>query len=552
MVPRVDVASPNSYDKNSQVLETEPMHFNGFPDTSPSQVQMPIANNSYLMEAFTDQSGHGMTDQQIQDILFPDLSSITTPNDLQLHASPLERVEQEFPRPPSTAVILPKSDVQGELMSTRTVSGLSTDLEFFMLQEFAVLGANQLPVLDVDMIFIRYRFSNPTPLPAYLLLTIVSCGAYYSARRKVPGIDGRTAQAIYDEAKREILEVAIKENSVDAVTALSLMSFHWNGEMSSYERSMIASLSVQKVQSMKLHTTEGLRKNRTTREIGVVKFLVWLNYIVDAFAGSQDFDMSGLAPSRIPYNGTEIQLDLLQIEDTEATRIEYLTGRERSEWTGMKAFRGLVFFKGFSSLARLQNLASTHQLEGRSLQPLVKYLDEWEKEYFTIFDLTSIPWDYTNNRFFDLEGLTSGACSLNFSFWYCQCFIQFDALKQYFPVRKSTPAPASPRSPEAIPLEKQSNVRACIRAIKASLSIFEVLCHANYVAQLSQVLRGQLYFGGRILQLFYKSKVWLDDALAVDSTLLGRWERCLETAEVIWGFSSRGIDLTIMSLDDAG
>lgn len=523
-------------------LSDEYLQHVSFPDP-----QLCSSNKHESLDIFHDQHIQGLTEQEIQDILFSNAPDSAT-NFFEQGLLPTEWAEQEFLRPASAAIPMPGSCGSGGLMSTRTISGLPPDLEFFMLQEFATLGALQLPVLDIDMVFIRYRFSSPTPLPPYLLLTLVSCGAYYSARRKVPGIDGRTAQSIYDEAKREILEVAIKELSTDSVTALSLMSFHWNGEMSSYERLMLATLSVQKVQSMRLHTNEGLRKNRTTREIGVIKYLVWLNYIVDAFAGSQNFDMNGLTTSKPPYNGIEIQLDLLEIEDTEATRIEYLTGRERLEWAGMNAFRGLVFFRGFSSLAKLQNLATNHQIAGQPLQPLVKYLNAWEEEYFQPFDLTLIPWDYANNRFFDLEGLTSGACSLNFAFWYCQCFVQFDALKDYFPVTGISTA--SPSSPRTIDRERQENIRACVRAFNASISIFEVLCQANYVAQLSQVLRGQLYYGGRILQLFFKNKVWLDDGLAVDSSLLGRWERCLETAELIWGFSSRGIDLAIMSLVD--
>lgn len=499
------------------------------------------------VDPLVEQQNNGLSEQDIQNILFPDLpySSTVPPEPSTL---PIEWAEQEFARPATTRLDPPPEISPDGLVSTRTVSGLPPDLEFLMLQEFSALGALQLPVLDIDMIFIRYRFRTPTPLPAYLLLTVVSCGAYYSSRRKDPGIDGRTAQLIYDEAKREIIRVAVKDLSVDSVTALSLMSFHWSGEMSSYERGMLATLSVQKVQSMRLHTPEGLNNGRSSRERGVIKHLVWLNYIVDAFASTQDFETQGLSSSRIPYNGQEIQLGLLELEDTEAIRIEYLTGIERIEWTGLKSLRGLIFLKAFSSLAKLQNTARNQQMAGSSLQRLVKYLDDWEAEYFPEFDLTLIPWDYAHNCYYNLESLTPGVCSLNFSYWYCQCFVHFDALRSTFVMSGTNPA--TPGSPRRVDNDKQGNIRACMRAFMASISIFEVLCAANYVAQLSQVLRGHLYFGGRILQLLFQNKVILDGVLAVDSSLLSRWERCLETAELIWGFSSSGIDLAIMSLDD--
>lgn len=544
----------------AQDLQTLIGHVSGA--SGPPQVDSAIATLPYVdcSRPLPDIETAALTEQEINEILFPELSGDAFVSIRQVDQQD-DYVPQVFDKNYSTNMVttldfseLEPPQIPGQtLLSTRTASGLAPEHEFTILREFATLGHVQLPIVDIDLIFLRYRFSVPAPLPRFLTLTLLACGANYSSRRVArPCIDGSRAQQIFDDAKSEILAVAVKDLTVDAISALMLMSFHWNGEITSYERRMLASLSVQKIQSLKLNTNVGMYLGRTKREVGVLKFLVWLNFIVDAFSGSQGPAVGDLEVASMPYNGLDIELDPLNLEDTEAMHIEYLTGVPRPNWTDEKAKRNLVFHRAFAGVAKLQNTAVRLQRSGCTVQHLVHQLEDWEVSSFPVCDLTQRRWDHSVNGFEHWDTLTPGMISLNFSYWYCALNIYFDGLRHHLNVQSLANGTSSHNARIDDAILHRRSVDGCTRAFTSMISIFEVLYRANYIRQLSQVLRGQLYFGGRILQVFYRNGICADGRPVVNRLLLSRWEKCLELAEQVWGYSSRGIELSLMNLDDPG
>lgn len=490
----------------------------------------------------------GLSDSVINEILFTEPShnsDATTPSLSFGHSSRADTIE-ELSRSASNVDMPWATGNPCSVTSNRSISGLEWSHEAAILQDFAELVYPQLPVLDMDMVVLRYRFSLPTPLPRYLLLTIIACGATYSAQKSVPGIDRASAIGIFELAKEEILLTALDELSIDAISAMGLISFHWQGDLSESERSKLFDLSVQKIQTMGLHTEVGLTTNRSAREIGILRYIVWLNYIVDAFSAVVGPLENDLEIPKMLYNGLEIMIRTLDVDDFNA-----ITGIENNytlkfKLTDDRGQRALLFHRSFASLAKIQHRVTARQRARHSLRPMVDELSQWTLRSFPALDLLLHKWDRATAMYIGTEGMSSAIISLNFSYWYCTLNLHFNLLKEQLqPVVDQTK-----RATLASPGLDDASIGGCCRAFTALISIFEDLATGSRLYQTSQTLRGQLYFAGRVLQLFYKNKVRQAGLIVVGPQLLQRWEKCLEISELIWGYSVHGVDLSRMSLEE--
>lgn len=435
----------------------------------------------------------------------------------------------------------------------RQVTGIPPDLELKLLDEYMDLVYYQLPVFDSDQVYMRYKFCFPTPMPTFLLKTLIALGAAYTCRRPPAQaiVNSIQARRLYDDARTCILRDCLHDMSIDAIAALMLITFHWQDELTSKEREQIFSLSISKVQALQLHLNEGLLAQRTRREIGQLKLMVWINYVMDAFSILLDLDNFHTKDKwmSVSYLHNEPTIGPVDETDLEFMHIDLLTGKrkESSLSTEVGIFGAIVYFEAIIGISRIMNEAQRMKDRALSLAPLVPEIRNIESTSFSILDFRSMVVEM-------MDGMYKGLISLNFTFWYTVLFISFDA---FLPIIKKRPkTPGSSGTPELasqMSFKEQveqrgdllESIECCVEASIAMLDIFEKLQRNGLLAQTSQIVREQLYLGGYAIQLFYRERVG-----GVDNALLGRWESCLEISELVWGFSSRGGDLDRMRLEE--
>lgn len=427
--------------------------------------------------------------------------------------------------------------IYSTMVHKRTPTGLSADLELMLIDEFMRFADHQLPILDASMVYMRYRYQFPTPLPEYFVCTVVACGAAYSCKSASGQAPVTTPQAelLYSLAKQSIMAGAIQDNTIDAVCALMLISFHWQGEVTAFERQMITHLSVTKIQALGLHTTAGLEEGRTRRDIAHLKFVVWMNYLLDAFSFFGDED-----DEQETYLGQEIEIDFLTLEDLSYTGAEYITGVREVLHTQIGANWVVDFVKAFGTLAKLQNKATRLRSAKGDLQTLLPEVNDWQLEFWDAFNLKNVEWH-------DVEQMANGYVSLNFAYYNLVLFIHFEPIKPFLELTQLTlnaplPVPVAQLQQDA---GLQYNVAACVDAALSMCQIFERMMSCGILEHTSQIVREQLYHGGRILQLFYRNRIG-----GVTLQLLSRWEQCLEVAELVWGSSEHGLNLNRMRLEE--
>ncbi|BFZ57956.1 hypothetical protein PYCC9005_005013 [Savitreella phatthalungensis] len=459
------------------------------------------------------------------------------------------------------------SAVQQSDWLVRPSSGLSPEMELHLLREYMDLTHPQMPIIDKDLVFLRYRCCMPSPLPRYLLLTIMACGAGYSAQRPDSMLDPLTARQLYDEAKREILATVPEETTIDAIVALIIIAFHWQDELSGPYRQIIQNMAIAKIQALKLHTNEGIITGRTQREVGVLKWMVWLQYYTEVF-GWWDAETD-------PYLNQDISLDLLTEADNDFLLYDYLSGERRKEISDEDLTLNLHFSRMFSELALLQNDAIRRRRRGRPLHSLIPELQSIRMRIFpTLLAQPDKIRDPTTGL---IKPLAAGMLALNVAFWYCWLYVHFDVIKPYLKItdqHASMPVEGGIRSPfnrshshdsekssvnglndvspngvkagpDVDPQIVRRSIAACVEACLRNMDIFDAMVATGRVRLTTQFLRDLLYFAGRHLQILFKNKV-----PGIGPQELARWERCLEISERVWGMSSRGLDLSSMSLEE--
>ncbi|ORY84310.1 hypothetical protein BCR37DRAFT_391901 [Protomyces lactucae-debilis] len=484
-------------------------------DVSPHE-QQPQARRPSMHESKA--TAPPLMEQDINQLLYGNNDFASPVQELMKEASPIETI-------------------YSTMVHQRTPTGLSADLELMLIDEFMRFADHQLPILDASMVYMRYRYQFPTPLPEYFVCTVVACGAAYSCKSASGQAPVTTPQAelLYSLAKQTIMAGAIQDNSIDAVCALMLISFHWQGEVTAFERQMITHLSVTKIQALGLHTVEGLEHGRTRRDIAHLKFVVWMNYLLDAFSFFGDED------EQETYLGQEIEIDFLTLEDLSYTGAEYITGVREVLHTQIGSKWVVDFVKAFGTLAKIQNKATRLRTSKGDLLTLLPELDDWQLEWWTAFNLKNVEWH-------EVEQMANGYVSLNFAYYTLVIFIHIEPIKPFLELTQmtlSSPLPVLPIAALATDPGLQYNVAACVDAALSMCQIFERMMTCGILEHTSQIVREQLYFGGRILQLFYRNHIG-----GVNLQLLSRWEKCLEIAELVWGSSERGLDLNRMRLEE--
>lgn len=457
----------------------------------------------------------------------------------------------------------PVGDTRYAHALARRVTGITPELELRLLDEYMDLVFYQLPVFDSDQVYMRYKFCFPTPLPTFLLKTLIALGAAYTCRRPFDKaiVNHLQARRLYDDARQCILQDCIHDESTDAIAALMLIVFHWQDELTSKERERIFSLSVSKVQALRLHTYEGLMARTTRREIGQLKMLVWINYVMDAFSILIDLVSFQTKDKWMAVSYLHLDVTIGDVDETdlEFMHIDLLTGKrkESSLSTEVGIFGAILYFEAIIAISRIMNEAQRLKESGLSMQGLIPELAKLESESFSVLDFRSMVVEM-------MDGMYKGLISLNFTFWYAVLFLNFDAFLPIIRRKSKTPqgmTTTTSTTPSTGPTEVasqmsfqeqvemredlQRNVNACVEAAIAMLDIFEKLQRNGLLAQTSQIVREQLYLGGYTIQLFYRERVG-----GVNDPLLARWESCLEISELVWGFSNRGGDLGRMRLEE--
>lgn len=524
--------------------------------SEPSMQQTPISHGSVGPHGV---SSHGP----------PSNHGKTTKMDAMMDGDYVETI----PRPASPVAL------QSEWLQ-RPSSGLSPEMELHLLREYMDLTHPQMPILDRDIIFLRHRCGIPTPLPRYLLLTLMACGGAYSAARPESLLNPMQARALYDEAKRELLQSIPEDNTIDAIAALVIIAFHWQDELSGPYRQIIQNMAIAKIQALKLHTNEGIVRGRSQREIGVLKWMVWLQYYTEVF-GWWDAETD-------PYLNQDISLDLLNAEDNDFLLYDYLSGERRKEITDEDLTINLHFSRMFSELALLQNDAIRRRRRGRPLHSLIPELQSIRMRTFP--SLLAQPDKIRDPETGMIKPLAAGMLALNVAFWYCWLYVHFDVIRPYLKVTDehatvpeggirspfnrsesqdagspvtdhesvasgappsiagSTSGKAKKRQPPPTDIDPhiiRGAFAACVEACSRNMDIFDAMVATGRVKLTTQILRDQLYYAGRHLQILYKNKV-----PGIGAMELARWERCLEISERVWGLSSRGLDLSSMSLEE--
>ncbi|CCG81002.1 protein of unknown function [Taphrina deformans PYCC 5710] len=413
----------------------------------PAELMEPIISttltqfNTESQQAGAVPSTFSMTDEEVLSILYPDF---TTPLPTLSPKNHFCETSQELHQTGSCSFgPEPVAPFVPALILQRTASGLSKDLEWSMIQEYARLGHTQMPVVDIDMIFLRYRYRTPSILPDYFVLALVACGSHYSSQRLEPGIDRQAAQHLYESARKELMVAAVSEQSVDALTALFIVYFHWQGDLTAFERGRLLALSVQKLLALGLHRERDLCLGRSPRDRGVVRYLVWLIYIVDAFSGSSGPAVGDLEPAKEPFQGAEIELEQVSKNDMEAMTRDLLTGELRTGWNLMHTEFSILFNRAFATLSQLQNKIVRLQRAGQSVQHLRSELFDFETGAFSSCDLAYRTWDYERLVYVEFGGLTAAVISLNFAFWYCSLNLHFDNLRSHLAMDTSSASPSS-------------------------------------------------------------------------------------------------------------
>lgn len=489
----------------------------------------------------TSTIGNGPEIDELFDEIFPNAFQDGNPeDDNTIHILSAKRFE--------TGSILLHSrgtDTEKTISHKSSATGFDPALEFAMLQDFHELVLRQFPVIDIDLVFLRYRFGMPTPLPKYLILTLIACGASMSCKKLVPGIDLDLAKTIFDLAREELIRASQTELCTDIISALSLVSFHWQGDLTQSMRETLLDLSVSKVQQLGLHKEFVLNHERSPREAGMLRYLVWLNYIADAFSPRHDQMPGQPKLTKPPYQGREIELEPVSSDDMAFLCEDFLTGKVKSDLAHVR--QHIQFHTGFGQLAKLHNKALSLQYLGYSIQHLIPELQSWTDEYLAHFDMLTIQLDGKDANL-PTPNINFAFNSLNFAYWYCALNIYFDKLKPKLNTNNSQMSYNVPLAQEDS--LDELNVYGCYVGFTTLITLFERLAARPELFQTSQTLRGNLYYGGAILQIFYRNHVQYRGASIVDESLLRRWESCVTICDVVWGPSSREIDLDRLAMQE--
>lgn len=399
--------------------------------------------------------------------------------------------------------------------------------ETTLLEEFMAVAWVQFPVLDMDTFYCRYKFNAPEALPRYLLDTVLAIGSLYSARRLFGSLTTiPEAFARFERAKHATLDVVYSENSVEGIQALMLLTFHWPGEYSSYERQMMTAMAAAKIRLLKLHTLEGY-VTFDSRRTGLLRIMTWLNFVNNIFSPEG------------PSCPTRMDIPLPCPTDWEYMAIELLTGKTRVTFGIQEAtFLTLIL----TCLANLCPIAD----ESRTIDPndraanlaIVSRLDEWTKAAYPALDLRLI-------SLLDVIGGPEQALVIvNFSYLLLLFTAQY-RLSQLDHHQHHHHSPhTTDQSTEnekdkdtetgngSVVSHGDSNIAPCLRTIETVIGLFEQLWALRRLMNTTQNVRYQFYSIGACLQTL--SSQFPE---TVNVTLVERWEKCFEAAEAVWGAS---------------
>ena len=373
-----------------------------------------------------------------------------------------------------------------------------------LLTEFVDVPWVQLPVLDMDMTYLRYRFGCPTPLPRYLLDVIIAVAGLYNARRLFGSlITIPEALSRYEIAKKGAMEVIYNDATIEGIQVLMILAFHFPGDYGSYERQMMTGMATTKIRLLKLHEDGGYPYS-SSREKGVLRILTWLNYVNNVFSPEG------------PTCSLSMTIPLPVDADWEFIACELLSGRRRTLFGDTEAGFLTLIMTCMSLLGPIAD--RSRHASGDDIaenQGVIEDLQKWTTKAFPALDLRM-------NSLLDIIGGPEQALVIvNFAYLHILNTSQFRICQHH---RHSNDLPVH---------EQEKLARGCLKTIESAVGLFEQLWALRRLMNTSQNVRHQVYFAGSCLQTLAAQFGNL-----VEAGLVERWEKCYEAAEAVWGVTS--------------
>ena len=102
-------------------------------------------------------------------------------------------------------------------------TNLTAQLEASLMQHYFHYGYRNMPVLEVDETRMRYRTSIPSPLPAYLIATLVAIGSVYCSLLDSDITHADSLQLYHGTVNWLIQTIDVTPASIDFLTAMVLL-----------------------------------------------------------------------------------------------------------------------------------------------------------------------------------------------------------------------------------------------------------------------------------------------------------------------------------------